>query len=201
MLPDFVARYLGSDFGEDLRIHNGRIDLVHHLVTVHICTRILFVSENAIVTPLAFCAIPDHALKVGAHIVGARHGSVVVGIQDQDIVRLCVILAHTKRVFNGLLGLSIARISCVNDCWQCCIAYVEHLCVCRYPSFPNRQARSSKIELRAIFVPIHLHLSSTNAFPKTPADHIPFASVLKTNIHDIIFGFLPVRLHSVGVIP
>lgn len=66
---------------------------------------------------------------------------------------------------------------------------------------PNRQARSSKIELRAIFVPIHLHLSSTNAFPKTPADPIPFASVLKTNIHDIIFGFFPIRLHSVGVIP
>jgi hypothetical protein len=52
----------------------------------------------------------------------------------------------------------------------------------------------------------YLHTLNTSAYagfslPKTPADHIPFASVLKTNIHDIIFGFLPVRLHSVGVIP
>ena len=79
-------------------------------------------------------------------------------------------------------------------------------CICRTPRhmqvfFAKKQTRSSKIELRAIFVPIHLHLSSTNAFPKTLADHIPFASVLKTNIHDIIFGFFPIRLHSVGVIP
>ena len=67
--------------------------------------------------------------------------------------------------------------------------------------FSKKTGAQLKNELRAIFVPIHLHLSSTNAFPKAPADHIPFASVPKTNIHDIIFGFFPVRLHSVGVIP
>ena len=48
MLSDFVARHLGSDFGEDLRIHDGRIDLVHHLVTVHISPRIFFVSKDSV---------------------------------------------------------------------------------------------------------------------------------------------------------
>ena len=48
MLSDFVARHLGSDLGEDIRIHDRRIDLVHHLVTVHISPRILFVSEDAV---------------------------------------------------------------------------------------------------------------------------------------------------------
>ena len=48
VLPDFIARHLGSDFSEDLRIHNGRIDLVHYLVTVHICPRMIikFFSDN-----------------------------------------------------------------------------------------------------------------------------------------------------------
>ena len=48
VLSVFIAGHLGSDFGEDLRVHDGRINLVHHLVTVQVCSRILFVSEDAI---------------------------------------------------------------------------------------------------------------------------------------------------------
>ena len=38
---------------------------------------------------------------------------VLWGIEDQDIVHLDVVLAHTKLTFNRLLTLSIARISCI----------------------------------------------------------------------------------------
>ena len=58
--------------------------------------------------PLMFGAVLDHALKIWTQVVGARHGAVDICSDDQDVVRLGILLANAELTFNGLLRLGIA---------------------------------------------------------------------------------------------
>ena len=55
---------------------------------------------NDNIIPLALCAVADHSLEIGAHIVRSRHGAVDVGIHDKNIVVFGVLLAYPKLTFD-----------------------------------------------------------------------------------------------------
>ena len=63
-----------------------------------------------------FGAVLDHALKIWTQVVGARHGTVDICSDDQDVVRLGILPANAELTFNGLLRLAVARISSVYCC-------------------------------------------------------------------------------------
>lgn len=70
-------------------------------VSINLC-----LYENHI--PLMFGAVLDHALKIGAHIVCARHGAVYVCPDDENVVHFGILLAYAELPFDGLLRLGIA---------------------------------------------------------------------------------------------
>lgn len=75
---------------------------------------IKFVNKHHV--PLMFGAVLDHALKVGTQVVGACHGTVDICSDDQDVVRLGILLANAELTFNGLLCLRITAVPRIDDC-------------------------------------------------------------------------------------
>ena len=49
-------------------------------------------------------------------IVLAGHGTVDIGIEDDNIVALCIVLAYAQLSLDGLLGLLIAGIPGIDHC-------------------------------------------------------------------------------------
>ena len=66
---------------------------------------------------MVLCAVLQHTLKIRTQVVCARHRSVYVSIHDEDIIVFCILFANTKLTFDRLLGLAIAGITCVNNCF------------------------------------------------------------------------------------
>ena len=83
-------------------------------------TFILRVSINLClyeyIIPRTFGAVFEHPLKIGTIVVGARHGSVDIGIENKNIVPLRVFSAYAYLPFDGLLGLPFAAVPRIDDC-------------------------------------------------------------------------------------
>ena len=73
-----------------------------YFLPVHSLYRIVSIKlcHNDNIIPLALCAVADHSLEIGAHIVRSRHGAVDVGIHDKNIVVFGVLLAYPKLTFD-----------------------------------------------------------------------------------------------------
>ena len=87
-------------------------------------TFILRVSINLClyqhIVPLPLRTVFDHALKIGAVVVRARHGSVDIIGDDEYAVSFGIFLANAHLPFDGLLRLvftGIAKI--INTCFHC----------------------------------------------------------------------------------
>ena len=63
-----------------------------------------------------FIAASEHFLECFAVVVCPGHGSVYVCVQDKNIVSFCIIFTDTELSFDGLFGLTIAAVSCIDDC-------------------------------------------------------------------------------------
>ena len=72
------------------------------------------IYENVI--PFPFCTIFDHALKIGAVVVRARHGSVDIIGDDEYAVSFGIFLANAHLPFDGLLRLVFAGIAKIIYC-------------------------------------------------------------------------------------
>lgn len=64
------------------------------------------IYENVI--PFPFCTIFDHALKIGAVVVRACHGSVDIGVENKYIIPLRIFFANMELPLNGLFRLVFA---------------------------------------------------------------------------------------------
>ena len=78
-------------------------------VSINLC-----LNENII--ERFFVAVFKHTLKIFAIVVGAGHGAVDVGADDDKIVALCIIVADVELTFDGLLGLPLGTVPRVDDC-------------------------------------------------------------------------------------
>ena len=64
-----------------------------------------FVNENHV--PLFFIAVFEHSLEIFAVIVCTGHGSVNIGVDDEDIVPFGKFVADALLPLDGLFGLAI----------------------------------------------------------------------------------------------
>ena len=78
-------------------------------VSINLCH-----NENVI--PFPFCTIFDHALKIGAVVVRACHGSVDIGVENKYIIPLRIFFANMELPLNGLFRLVFAGITCIDNC-------------------------------------------------------------------------------------
>ena len=72
------------------------------------------IYENVI--PFPFCTIFDHALKIGAVVVCACHGSVDIGVENKYIIPLRIFFANMELPLNGLFRLVFAGLTCIDNC-------------------------------------------------------------------------------------
>ena len=77
------------------------------------------INKNQI--PRLFRRVLHHALKIRAVIVRACHSSVYVWIEDYYVIATCLLGTFSDLTFYGLLCLSVARISSINNC---CLHFV-----------------------------------------------------------------------------
>ena len=87
---------------------------MHHGFVLVAAESVQFVDNDIISTPLG--AVCYHLLKGKTVIVCSRHRAVDISIKYDYAFILCVFFADTQLSFDRLLGLIVARISCVNYC-------------------------------------------------------------------------------------
>ena len=75
---------------------------------------IQFIDNN--IRPFFSIAILNHTLKIRTVIVRARHSTVDISIQNQNIIFLRIFFTDTKLTFDRLLCLTVRRIPRIDDC-------------------------------------------------------------------------------------
>ena len=107
-----VGDKLGSRYHFNAVVFEGFL-VYSHLVLV--TRKAVQLVDNHIV-PLFLVAVVYHAAKIGAVVILARHGAVYIGIDDEYIIPRRVLLAYAQLPVNGLFGLAITAVSCIDNC-------------------------------------------------------------------------------------